>query len=181
MLVKICTRRNRPICEEMSLMISTVTFFFDRVGPASSTNFRLISLSDRRRKYVRNRIMISWLTALTAPIEPDHNKPVAVIRGSSTCTRRTPGAGFGESVFASSSAACSTLSSGPGAVLGFRSTTSAIRRAPAGNSLITVIAWSCSMYAPPKMVAMVRPSASAEPIQRGTCLRSIASTGRSSA
>ena len=79
--------------------------------------------------------MISWLTALTAPMEPDHNKPVAVIRGSSTCTRTTPGAGFGESVFASSSAACSTLSSGPGAVLGCRSTS--IRdSARAGRQLV---------------------------------------------
>ena len=49
-LVKICTMRKRPICDEMLSMISTVSFFFDSVGPASSTNFRLNILSDSRMK-----------------------------------------------------------------------------------------------------------------------------------
>ena len=49
-LVKICTAMKRPICDEMLSMISTVIFFFDSVGPASSTNFRLNILSDNRMK-----------------------------------------------------------------------------------------------------------------------------------
>ena len=50
MLVKICTTMKRPICEEMLSMISTVIFFFDSVGPAGSTNFRLNILSESRMK-----------------------------------------------------------------------------------------------------------------------------------
>ena len=39
MLVKICTIRNRPICDEMLSMISSVIFFFVSVGPASLDEF----------------------------------------------------------------------------------------------------------------------------------------------